>query len=317
MKMTVKTTIAPKNVVDLYEVTELTPLAGIEDYTEGIYNGNPSLCHDIAQKNQHNYLLDEVGARENFKLLDIGCGLGTLLETARERGVEGVGITISESQTAKCKEKGLNVHLLNYKDIPYEWSGQFDCIVANGSLEHFCQPEDAIAGMQNQIYREMFNIFAKLLNQKSDSQRVATTAIHFCGRAIDPRKFLRNPFLQIFDSEGFHSSVLHKGYGGYYPVHGQLEECANDTFELINEVDGTEDYRITSEYWRNEYKKALFSNRNFIRKMLGHFLKRPAHTFWVVMSHTVFQSWPWQFRGENPRTVLYRHTWQRKVKGDE
>src|SRR3989344_9424731 len=103
--MKTKTIIAPRKVVNLYDVTSVTPLIGIEDYTDGIYNWDVSLDHASAQKNQHTYLLNEVGAEEGFRLLDIGCGLGTLLETARERGVRGTGITISESQTLACRKK--------------------------------------------------------------------------------------------------------------------------------------------------------------------------------------------------------------------
>jgi len=301
--------IAPRNVVNLYDVTSVTPLAGIEDYTDGIYNGDAFLNHLVAQKNQHNSLLDEIGVEKGFRFLDIGCGLGTLLETARERGVDGIGITISESQVARCKEKGLDVHLMNYKNLPKEWSRRFDGIIANGSLEHFCQPEDALRGNQNGIYRKMFEIFVEVLNKESAGM-VATTAIHFRNKHIHPRKLLRNPFLQIFDNEGFHPAILYRGYGGYYPVSGQLEECAKGKFNLINEVDGTQDYRITSEHWTKEYKKVLFHNSKFRRELFRHFLKRPFHTFWVASSYIGFESWQWQFRGENPPTKLLRQTWK-------
>ncbi len=304
--------IAPRNVANLYDITNITPLAGIEDYTEGIYNGDSSIPHGIAQKAQHNYLLDEIEAEDGFRLLDVGCGLGTLLETARERGIIGTGITISEEQIKRCKNKGLDVYLFDYKNLPEEWSGKFDGIIANGSLEHFCQPEDVIAGRQDQIYREMFEIFARLLNPYSSSQRVATTAIHFRNRHIDPKKLLKNPLLQIFNKEGFHLSVLYRGYGGYYPIQRQLEECAKDYFKLIKEVDGTEDYKITSEHWTREYNKAFFTNPKLMKELLKRFLKRPSHTFWVASSYVGLQSWPWQFRGENSPVVLYRHTWQKK-----
>ena len=93
--------IAPKNVIRLYRITGITPIAGICDYTDGIYNGNAALDHETAQKNQHNYLLDEIGAKEkNYRLLDVGCGLGTLLQTAKERGLDGTGITISAEQAS-------------------------------------------------------------------------------------------------------------------------------------------------------------------------------------------------------------------------
>lgn len=305
--------IAPKNVVNLYDVTGVTPLAGISDYTDGIYNGNPDLDHDIAQKNQHNYLLDEIGAGSGYRLLEVGCGLGTLLETAKERGVSGVGITISEDQVRQCKLKGLDVRLVNYKNIPREWFGTFDGIIANGSLEHFCQPEDAINGNQDRIYQNMFRIFSYLLDSKSSSQKVATTAIHFRGEHMDPRKFLRSPIFQLFDREGFHASLLHRGYGGYYPGENQLDECADNHFSLVNKVDGTEDYRITSEHWCSEYGKALFTNPKFMGALFRHFVKRPMHTIWTAASYVGPQSWAWQFRGNPSRAVLYRHTWEKKT----
>ncbi|MBS3128134.1 class I SAM-dependent methyltransferase [Candidatus Woesearchaeota archaeon] len=303
--------IAPENVTKLYEVTGITPLAGIEDYTEGIYHGNQNLDHTTAKRNQHEYLLDEILAIEGFRLLEIGCGLGTLLQAARERGVVGTGITISQDQVKKCRAKGLDVHLLNYRSLPSDWFEKFDGIIANGSLEHFCQPEDALEGRQDGVYREMFDIFHRLLDPKSLSRRVATTAIHFSGEHIDPKKFLRNPLLQIFDEIGFHASILHVGYGGYYPIRGQLSNCANGKFDLVKEVDGTEDYRLTSEHWCQSYKKALFTNPRFMYELFKHFIMKPIHTTLVTASYVGPESWAWQFRGDNPPTRLYRHTWQR------
>lgn len=302
--------IAPKNVLNLYSSTSISLFAGFSDYTDGIYHGDSLTPYEVAQKNQHNYLLDELGAGKGFKLLDIGCGLGTLLETARERGVIGTGITISEDQVQKCKAKKLDVHLLNYQSLPRDWDGTFDGIIANGSLEHFCQPEDALIGNQDKIYREMFGIFHRLLNQKLRGRKAVTTAIHFNGPKIDPKKCLKNPFLQLLDNKGFHFSILYRGYGGYYPEKGQLEKNAKSCFALKKEVDGTEDYGFTSKYWCNAIKSALLNNKEFKAHLFRALLKRPIHTFWLAMSIIGAESWPWQFRGKNPPTRLYRQTWE-------
>jgi cyclopropane fatty-acyl-phospholipid synthase-like methyltransferase len=303
--------IAPKNVELCYEITGLSILADIEDYTEGIYEGKRSTNYLIAKQNQHTYILDQLCARKGFKLLDVGCGLGTLLESARKRGVIGTGITISENEVKICKAKGLDVHLLNYKNLPKSWNGKFDGIVANGSLEHFCQPEDAVRGNQDVVYRNMFKVFFKLLNPKSPSQKVVTTAIHFRSKHVDPRKILRNPLLQIFDDEAFHFSIIQRGYGGYYPINGQLENCAKNYFSLIKEVDGTQDYLFTSENWLSKLRNALYHNAEFRKDILKRLIKKPMHTIWFTASLMGPEAWPWQFRGEDPPTRLYRHTWKR------
>lgn len=304
--------IAPKNVVSLYSIASITALIGIKDYTDGIYGKDANTPYDVAQKRQHNFLLDEIGARKGFRLLDVGCGLGALLKTAQERGVNGMGITISDDQAQRCRADGLKVSLMNYKDIPSDWHGKFDGIIANGSLEHFCQPEEALAGKQNEVYEKMFKMFFQLLDKKSAHRKVATTAIHFSGQHVDPKRFFKNPFLQLFCNEAFHFAILHRGYGGYYPILNQLKYCAKKFFELEKEVDGTKDYYLTSEHWCQKIKEAFFKNKEFREKTLKYIWRSPKCMFWIILSMMGPESWPWQFRKENPPTRLYRHTWRAK-----
>ncbi len=159
----------------------------------------------------------------------------------------------------------------------------------------------------------MVKVFARVLDSDSDSdsQRVATTAIQVREEQMDPRKVLRNPFLQMFNPEGFHFAILHRGYGGYYPLKGQLEACASGEFALVKEVEATEDYRFTTDHWRKKLKIAILTNVGFMRETLRHLLKSPIHTTWAIASHAGPESWPWQFRGDNPPVTLYRHTWQK------
>ncbi len=65
---------------------------------------------------------------------------------------------------------------MNYLDIPNEWNNSFDCIIANGSIEHFTQVKDATHGKQDEILRNFFKICHRIM--KPDS-RLATTVMHF------------------------------------------------------------------------------------------------------------------------------------------
>ena len=82
-------------VVSCYDLLDLAVTGGIEDYTEGIYEGNINRPYKDAQLAQGNYLLNEVRCRKGSRILDIGCGNGTLLEPVRARWAVCVGINIS------------------------------------------------------------------------------------------------------------------------------------------------------------------------------------------------------------------------------
>lgn len=133
-------------VVDCYNFLDrVFRQAEVVDYTEGFYDGDPTLPYEEAQHRQIQYLLDAVGCKEGSRILEIGCGNGRLLEEVRRRGAFGVGISISLEQVEFCKQRELNVQLLNYRDISKYWDSQFDAIIANGPVEHFVQPADALA----------------------------------------------------------------------------------------------------------------------------------------------------------------------------
>ena len=297
-------------VLRCYQITGISVLAGVEDYTEGTYAGDPEIGYHEAQRRQHVCLLDELGAGAGFRLLDIGCGLGTLMSLARDRGCDVTGVTISADQYAACRARGLRAVLADYRALPQEWNGAFDGVIVNGALEHFCQPTDAIAGQQDRIYREMFGILARLLDPGSPSARVVTTALHFRGAPVAPARCLRSPLLQLLHPQGFHFAVLHRGYGGYYPVVGQLERCAHGFFRLVREFDGTRDYGFTVADWRRLFCRALIRRPRFGAALLRHLLLDPLHTFWFVASFVGPASQLWQFRGNPSPVQHFRHTWK-------
>jgi hypothetical protein len=64
-------------VVNCYDFFDrVFPESGLLDLTEGMYCGDPSIPYEQAQKNQINWLLDEVACAKGSRILDIGCGNG-------------------------------------------------------------------------------------------------------------------------------------------------------------------------------------------------------------------------------------------------
>lgn len=97
-----------------------------------------------AQVNKVDHILDKLCLEPGMTLLDIGCGWGFLLKrAAKEYGIRGVGITLSEEQYQKFSrdigEEGLSdllqVKRMDYRDL--KKSGmEFDRVVSVGMMEH-------------------------------------------------------------------------------------------------------------------------------------------------------------------------------------
>jgi cyclopropane-fatty-acyl-phospholipid synthase len=299
---------AAREVVQFYdEAADLSPLFEVTDYTECMYLGDPNTPYEIGQQNQADWIVKQFNAEAGDEILDVGCGLGRLVRTAGRKGLRATGITISPQQVEAGRVQGLDVQLCNYRTPPADWRGRFKAVVANGSLEHFARPWQTM-DERSLVYREMFAVFHWLMQPDG---RLITTAIHFAGKAIDPPRATQNPFLQIWDREAFHFSILAQGYRGTYPIYGQLAECAQQYFRLVEEVDGTEDYRLTSEEWCRRFKRALWRNSAFQKRLARALWKHPWQSLLGAMSLVGPESWAWQFRGPNPPMSLYRQVWQR------
>ena len=287
------------------------PACGLFDLTEGIYHGNPKTPYEQAEANQLDYLLDQVQCEPGRRVLDLGCGYGRLLERIRQRDAEGVGITISAEQVRYCRQKNLDVHLLDYRAIPGEWDRTFDGVIANGSIEHFVQPTDAAAGRADEIYHHLFAKVHRLIDLNSTARWFATTTIHFVRKPANPLDLLRNPFALRWGSDKFHWAVLERGWGGYYPEVGQLRRCAGGYFDLIEEVDGTEDYRLTSKEWLRRLRRAVLSLRvvKIAFRSFPVLVRSPLQFLMLLLSLLLSESWNWQFRPPNAPTQLLRQTW--------
>ncbi|HGI2844927.1 TPA: class I SAM-dependent methyltransferase [Streptococcus agalactiae] len=94
-----------------------------------------------AQLNKVHHILNKLNAQPGGKLLDVGCGWGTLIITAaKEYGLNATGITLSEEQasfiTKRIKEEGLEnkvtVLIKDYRDI----RETYDYITSVGMFEH-------------------------------------------------------------------------------------------------------------------------------------------------------------------------------------
>jgi cyclopropane-fatty-acyl-phospholipid synthase len=95
-----------------------------------------------AQAAKHELVCRKLGLQEGMRLLDVGCGWGSLLLHAAERhGIEGVGVTISARQAELARERVAEAGLSDRVDIrPADYrdvsDGPFDAVSSIGMFEH-------------------------------------------------------------------------------------------------------------------------------------------------------------------------------------
>jgi cyclopropane-fatty-acyl-phospholipid synthase len=113
---------------------------------------------ESAQNRKLDYLIGEARAQGAERVLDVGCGWGSLLlRLTEQHGVRhAVGLTLSREQAAWIKALGrprCEVRLRNWIDHPVD--DHYDAIISIGAFEHFAgyglSRKERIAG-----YREFF-----------------------------------------------------------------------------------------------------------------------------------------------------------------
>jgi len=137
-------------------------------------NENDSL--ETAQNNKIQHIIKKLNIKPNQKVLDIGCGWGSLaIDVAKSAQCEVVGITLSENQFKYCTQKAKELNLenqLTFKLMDYrELNDKFDRIVSVGMFEH--------------VGRKFYNKFFKQIDNLLDKDGVSL--IHTIGSVNPPR----------------------------------------------------------------------------------------------------------------------------------
>ena len=110
-------------------------------YTSGFFE-HPNQTLEQAQDNKLNLVAQKLRLEPGERLLDIGCGWGTLAShMAREYGVDATGVTISKNQAEfgnqRAKSWGVSdrarILCSDYRDIP---ATKYDKIVSLEMVEH-------------------------------------------------------------------------------------------------------------------------------------------------------------------------------------
>ncbi len=217
--------IARRNVAHHYDISdELYDLflGDTKQYTCAYFR-RPDMTLEEAQTAKMAHIGAKLLLRPGMRVLDIGCGFGTLaIALARDHGAQVVGVTLSEVQLAEARrraaEAGLSdqveFRLQDYRAV----NERFDRVVSVGMMEHVGLPH----------LRTYFQKVADLLTPDG------VALIHYIGRWSPPTTI----------SPWFNKYIFP---GAYCPAVSEAMRVVEKTGMILADL----------EVWRGHYERTL------------------------------------------------------------
>jgi cyclopropane-fatty-acyl-phospholipid synthase len=224
-------------------------LGELADFSGAKYDGEFSLSLDEAQRQKHEYVAEQIGIGPGRRVLDLGCGWGPLLHFVREKRGAGVGVTLSSAQAQSCRRHGLDVHLMDVRDVDRDTFGPFDAVASLGAFEHFCSPDAYRAGRQDDVYRD---VFARAASVLPDRGRLYLQTMVF-GRNMIPIEEVSLDAPR--DSDAWYVALMQHQFPGSFLPFGadHVIRTAEPHFRLLESSSGRLDYIETIRQWRKRF----------------------------------------------------------------
>ncbi|MDC0216289.1 cyclopropane-fatty-acyl-phospholipid synthase family protein, partial [Candidatus Pelagibacter sp.] len=201
-------------------------------------NENDTL--EIAQNSKIDHIIKKLNLKPNQKVLDIGCGWGSLaIDIAKKSQCEVTGITLSKNQYNYCVNKVKELNLENQVQFQLkdyrELNEKFDRIVSVGMFEH----------VGRKFYKTFFKRVNSLLNDKG------LALIHTIGSTDEPR-----------DPQPWITKYIFPG--GYTPSMSELAQPIEVSGLVISDLEILrKHYALTLKLW----KERFLNNRSKVLEM--------------------------------------------------
>lgn len=204
-------------------------------YSAAAWSDDPEETLEQAQVRKLEHHIEAARAAGKARVLDVGCGWGSLLERlVQEHGVtQAVGLTLSDEQAAYVRARApenMEVRLEHWED--HEPEAPYDAIVSIGALEHFVTPEDD-ASTRIKTYRRFFEQCRDMLTP-GGRLSLQTSAYGVGG-------FVTGAIADIFPESDL-------------PTLAQLAEAAEGVLEVVSFRNDRMDYARTCATWRQRLK---------------------------------------------------------------
>jgi trans-aconitate methyltransferase len=94
-------------------------------------------------------LLDALAPQPGERILDLGCGDGTLTARLQASGCTVVGVDSSAEQVAAARARGLEAHVVDAQALRYE--SEFDGVFSNAALHWMPRQDLVLAGVHRAL----------------------------------------------------------------------------------------------------------------------------------------------------------------------
>jgi len=252
------------------------------DLTEGYFKDDKwDISPDLAIKQKYDKFYELLNLKPGMTVIDIGCGYCQWIKYLKNKGINSIGLTLSQNQVDYGKLNGFDVHLIDARHIPSTYHGMFDAVTYLGSLEHF--PKCYFSDKERKlIYKNVLEKARLLLKQNSKSGSILTTTIN-----------ISNSY-HWTNKDYLYAYILERCYSGRYPIEGEIDSQKGEKLIRNWNSDQSEDYRLMS--FINPDHFGYFKIKWNIRKIIFipyMFLTDP-FTIHKWLYHN-FDVWLWQF----------------------
>lgn len=194
---------------------------------------------ESAQQRKLRFHLDAIRADSATRVLDVGCGWGSILRllSKTHQVQESIGLTLSDEQAAFIRLQqypGVQVRTENWTH--YEPDARFDGIISIGAFEHFATPDETSAE-KVRLYREFFTRCRDWLNEGG---ALSLQTIAYANMS-------REQASQFIQQSIFPNADL--------PTLAEITAAADGLFEVQSISNGRLDYAWTCEQWAHRLRQ--------------------------------------------------------------
>jgi cyclopropane fatty-acyl-phospholipid synthase-like methyltransferase len=258
------------------------------NYSEGYYpDGDYSISPKQAEINKFEKFLSLLEVKPGDTVLDMGCGMLTFMEYCRDhKGINVVGLTLSPLQTARGKEKGLEVHAWDFTVFNPDLQHRFDAAILVGSTEHVYggRPGDlATYDLKRDKMRDLLAMVRSYFKPRAHKPRMMFSGLH-----IDPMYIHEFPYY-----------CMTRLYGGTYqldtPTHDVRASARAAGYETLYWKDATEYYYMATVTDPDHFGRSCYFLSSSMSKLLLLGFVYPIA--WYIWLYYVFGMWMWMFDG--------------------